>query len=111
MNVPPLALGRRGVLRHSRWDALLITLAAGHGLLLLCVPAAPVIALGVWWNSNTISHHFLHTPFFRARSLNRLFSCYLSVLLGIPQTLWRQRHLAHHADVPCRLKWTPQLVL
>ena len=32
----------RGVLRHSAWDALLVALAAGHGALLLALPAAPV---------------------------------------------------------------------
>ncbi|HKB41382.1 MAG TPA: fatty acid desaturase, partial [Gemmataceae bacterium] len=111
MNAPPLVLRRRGVLRYSRWDALLVALAAAHGLLLLLVPAAPVVAVGMWWNSNTIAHHFLHTPFFRSRLLNGLFSCYLSVLLGIPQALWRQRHLAHHAEIPWRLRLTPQLLL
>jgi Fatty acid desaturase len=111
MSAPPLALRRRGVLRYSRWDALLVTLAAAHGLLLLLVPAAPVVAVGLWWNSNTVSHHFLHTPFFRSRLLNGLFSSYLSVLLGIPQALWRQRHLAHHAEVPWRLRLTGQLLL
>jgi hypothetical protein len=100
-----------GVLRHSAWDALLVTLALGHGALLLAVPALPVVALGLWWNSNTISHYFLHRPFFASRSLNSAFSLYLSVLLGIPQTLWRDRHLAHHAGVPRRWRWSRQLVV
>jgi len=101
----------QGVLRHSPWDALLVALAAAHGLLLALVPAAPVVALGLWWNSNTVSHHFLHRPFFRARALNRLFALYLSVLLGVPQSVWRRRHLAHHAGVRWRLRWTrPVLV-
>src|SRR5262245_5589235 len=88
-----------GVLRHSAWDALLITLAVGHGTLLLAVPSAPVVALGLWWNSNTIAHWFIHRPFFGPRPLNLLFSLYLSVLLGVPQRLWRDRHLAHHTRV------------
>jgi len=66
------------------------------------VAHAPVIAIGVWWNSNTIAHNFIHRPFFRARSANILFSACLSVLLGIPQTLWRERHLAHHAGTAFR---------
>src|SRR5712691_7016852 len=57
----------RGILRHSPWDALFIGLAVVHGLLLLVAPFAPVIALGLWWNSNTISHNFIHKPFFRSR--------------------------------------------
>jgi hypothetical protein len=68
-----------------------------------------VIALGLWWNSNTIGHCFIHRPFFRVRRMNHIFSAYLSGLLGIPQSLWRQRHLAHHADVRWRLRISPQL--
>ncbi len=98
-----------GILRHSPWDALLISLAVAHGIVLLVFPFAPVIALGVWWNSNSIAHHFIHTPFFRRRTLNTLFSLYLSVLLGIPQTLWRDRHLAHHAGVARAVRLSPPL--
>ena len=44
-------------------------------LLLLRVPAgSPVVAVGLWWNSNTVAHHFIHRPFFRSRSLNVLFA-------------------------------------
>jgi hypothetical protein len=100
-----LTLEARGVLRHSRWDALLIVLAFAHGLLLLVVPLAPVLALGLWWNANTISHNFIHNPFFRSRRWNLLFALYLSVLLGFPQSVWRGRHLAHHAQV----RWRPRI--
>ena len=86
--------------RTARWDALMVALAVAHAAVLLRLPTAPAIALGVWWNSNTISHNFLHRPFFRSRAANRVFGAYLSLLLGIPQALWRDRHLAHHAGVP-----------
>ncbi len=82
--------------RWVQWDALLIALALGHGGLLLAWPSITLIALGLWWNANTISHNFIHRPFFRMRTLNAVFSCYLSLLLGFPQSLWRARHLAHH---------------
>jgi hypothetical protein len=95
----------QGFLRHSPWDALLIVLAGVQGALLWAAPVAPVIALGLWWNSNTVAHYFIHTPFFRARWLNRLFALYLSVLLGVPQSIWRGRHLAHHAGT----RWRPRL--
>src|SRR5262249_51823954 len=36
---------------------------------------------------------------------------YLSVLLGVPQPLWRDRHLAHHAGVAHRWRWSRQLVV
>jgi hypothetical protein len=76
--------------------ALPVALAFAHGVLLLAWPSIPLIALGLWWNANTISHHFIHRPFFRTRALNASFSFYLSLLLGFPQSLWRARHLAHH---------------
>ncbi len=98
------------VLRHSRRDVWLIALAAGHGALLLSVPSAPLIALGLWWNANTVAHNFIHLPFFRSRAANRLFSAWLSLLLGMPQTLWRDRHLAHHANQPWRLRWSARLL-
>ncbi len=105
MNTAIYGWAGQSILRYSRWDALLIVLAGVHGALLWAAPVAPVIALGLWWNSNTIAHNLIHTPFFRAQSLNRLFALYLSVLLGIPQSIWRGRHLAHHAGT----RWRPRL--
>jgi Fatty acid desaturase len=67
--------------------------------------------VGIWWNSNTISHHFLHLPFFRSGRLNRIYSVYLSVLLGIPQSVWRERHLAHHREVASHFRWTSAIAL
>src|SRR6185503_785957 len=75
---------------------LFVLLALTHGGLLLALPTIAFVALGLWWNANTISHHFIHRPFFRGRAINAIFSCYLSLLLGFPQSFWRARHLAHH---------------
>jgi hypothetical protein len=98
--------------RFSRRDAVLVQLALLHGALLcgLClvaperpsfsVAASLVIAALVWWSSNTVSHIHLHNPLFSARGLNRAFSLYLSLVLGVPQTLWRDKHLWHHAGEP-----------
>lgn len=95
------------VLRHSSWDATLVALALVHGALLVTVPSIPLIAIGLWWNANTISHNFIHLPFFRARRLNAAFSTYLTLLLGFPQSLWRARHLAHHAGRDgTPIRWT-----
>ena len=63
-----------------------------------------MVAIGIWWGSNTIAHDFLHKPFFASGALNRLFALYLTAVLGIPQTLWRSRHLAHHAGSVWRLE-------
>ena len=99
------------VWRSSPRDSLLVALAILQGVTIAVFPAAPVIALGVWWNSNTIAHNFLHRPFFRSARGNWAFSAFLSLLLGIPQTLWRDRHLAHHAGVRWRLRLSRQLVV
>src|SRR2546421_493650 len=99
-----LGIESKGTLRFSWWDALFIALALLHAVVLAEWPVAAVIAIGVWWNSNTIAHNFIHRPFFRAPFLNLLFSAYLSVLLGIPQALWRDRHLAHHGGIAWRLR-------
>jgi Fatty acid desaturase len=100
---------RTGIWRFSRRDAILVTLAAVQGIVLVVWPMAPLIALGVWWNSNTIAHNFVHRPFFRSMAMNRAFSAILSVMLGVPQRLWRDRHLAHHAGVKWRLRVSRQL--
>ena len=102
---------RTGIWRSSRRDAILVALAALHLFVLILWPVAPLIAVGVWWNSNTIAHNFIHRPFFQSARTNRLFSAMLSVLLGIPQTLWRDRHMAHHAGVRWRLRVSKQLML
>ena len=97
----------RSMLRHSPWDGLLVGLSIAHALALLAMPSIPLVAIALWWNANTIAHNFIHAPFFRARLLNRAYSIFLSVVQGIPQTLWRHRHLAHHAGREGRFQWTP----
>jgi hypothetical protein len=92
----------KGILRHSPWDALLVAGAALHGALLVLAPSIPLIAIGLWWNANTISHNFIHLPFFQSRAANKLFSAWLSLLLGFPQSFWRDRHLAHHNETSLR---------
>jgi hypothetical protein len=97
--------------RHSRWDALPVLLALLHGALLILFPSFWLVALGVWWSSNTVAHYLIHKPFFRARRLNDAFGLYLTALLGIPQTLWRDRHLAHHAERPWRFRMSRRLAV
>ena len=87
------------VSRRLAGDALFVSLTAAHAAILVAAPSAPVIALGMWWNANTISHNFIHRPFFRSRGANNAFAMWLSLLLGFPQAEWRDRHLRHHAGV------------
>jgi fatty acid desaturase len=69
-----------GILRYSNRDAVLILLSLVYAGLLVAVPSAALIALGLWWVANTVAHNFIHTPFFRSRSLNRAYSIYLSAI-------------------------------
>jgi len=96
----------RGVLRYSRWDGVLIALSGVYGALLLVVPSSPLVAVGLWWTANTIAHNFIHTPFFRSRAANRAFALYLSAVMGVPQDLWRDRHLRHHRGDDRPTRWT-----
>lgn len=92
--------------RHSSRDAALPVVTLGQCGLLAALGSAPLpvaipaIAIHVWWTSNTIAHIHLHTPIFRSRTLDAAFSVWLSLLTFIPQTIWKQRHLFHHAGEP-----------
>lgn len=98
-------------LRQSRKDLILVACSVLQGAALLLVPSLLLVAVGLWWSSNTVAHCFLHRPFFRSPQVNRLFALYQTALLGVPQTLWRERHLAHHADRPWRFHWSGPLAL
>jgi hypothetical protein len=107
----PAALGAAATTTGRASPAAFVSLSVGYGAALLALPSIPLIAVGLWWTANTVAHNFIHRPFFRSRVMNRAYSSYLSVLLGFPQRLWRDRHLAHHADRPVRLRWSRQLAL
>jgi hypothetical protein len=105
--------------RHTVKDAWLIMAALVQGLLTAAtVPfvlfaglkgalaAAAYLGASLWWCSNTIAHNHLHNPLLCSRRWNAVLSAFLSVVLGVPQTLWRARHLAHHAgDARRRKRW------
>jgi hypothetical protein len=107
------------VWRYSGRDAVLVACAIAHGAILLGAPPLPVVAFGLWWGANTVSHNFIHLPFFRSQPANVAFSIYLTLVLGVPQALWRARHLAHHAEdfrpirgrVGPRLRWTQTMTM
>jgi len=72
------------------------------------VPVDPLIAIGLWWNANTIAHNFIHRPF-SGPKIERDFLGHGKSGAGIPQRLWRDRHLAHHGGRPWRWRWSRQL--
>jgi hypothetical protein len=108
-NVATLA-GRGAIFRSSTRDASLVVIAFVHALVLavattsrstIALAASAVfIACAVWWSSNTVSHNHLHNPIFVSRRANQVFSILLGAVLGVPQTIWKQRHLWHHAGEP-----------
>src|SRR5437870_7572604 len=73
--------------------------------------AAVAIALGVWWNANTVSHLFIHRPFFRRRAANAGVAALLTAMLGVPQSLWRDRHLAHHRGTAYRFRLSTEIAV
>lgn len=106
-----LVLTARRVPRHLAWDAFLVLLSFGHGAMVIAFPSILTIALGLWWNANTIAHNFIHRPFFGSAALRHVYSAYLSVLLGFPQSVWRRRHLLHHAGLERRIRVTSDIAV
>lgn len=103
----------RPFLRHSARDAWLVgvaviqslasitffVLAAGGGALSRAAAIA-IFGVGICWCSNTVSHNHLHNPLFSSRRNNRAFDLWLTLVLGVPQAIWKARHVWHHAGEP-----------
>jgi fatty acid desaturase len=49
-----------------------------------------------YYNPIVITHNFLHTPFFESSRLNRLFSLFNTMNMGLPQIIYKYHHLNHH---------------
>ena len=98
-HAPALVARATRIPRIAAWDSVFVVLAIAHALIVASTPPWYVIAAALWWNANTISHNFIHRPFFSTARSNRLFSFVLSLVLGFPQTTWRDRHLRHHAGL------------
>src|SRR5262245_14542278 len=95
--------------RYSAYDAV-PALGASANLALLLASFAFFSVLPLWalalmfcavafcycWNVQSISHNFIHNPFFTSTWLNRAFSVLESLAIGIPQTIYLHYHLNHH---------------
>jgi hypothetical protein len=103
-----MGVGRALGLREPADAWLLFGTLAYIGAVFLS-PNMLTIGLGIWWLLNTVSHNFIHQPFFKSRAINRAFAIYLSVLTLVPHRLWRDKHFAHHADRSWRLKLSSEL--
>ena len=106
--MPAAAVRATGVLAHPR-DAWLLGAATLHAGLFLVAPSPVVVGVLFWWTANTVAHNFIHNPFFSDRRANAVLSAALTLLQGVPQSLWRARHLAHHAGVDAELRRAPGL--
>ena len=102
-------VARRLVFRYTRYDAIPALCAVGHLALVLvswlAFQTSPAWALGLafgtvvfcyCWNVQSISHNFIHNPFFTNEWLNRAFSVLESAVIGIPQTIYYHYHMNHH---------------
>ncbi len=99
-----------GLFRYTAWDAIPALLAYLHLALILGfffawpamswparIAGAVVYALAIGWNLDSVSHNFIHNPFFRSRAMNRITDFVLTFSLGTPQTMYRFVHMRHHA--------------
>jgi fatty acid desaturase len=100
----------RGLFRYTAWDAVPALLACLHLALILTffvawpemswparIVGAVLYALAIGWNLDSVSHNFIHNPFFRSPLLNRVTDFILTFSLGTPQTMYRFVHMRHHA--------------
>ncbi len=97
--------------RMSFADAMLVSSPLIVGALVVTHPSVLLIAFATWWVANTSAHNFIHRPFFAHVAANRAYALVLTLVIGVPQTIWRDRHLAHHAQRRWTLRVTTPLVV
>jgi len=54
-------------------------------------------AVSISWNINSVSHNFIHNPYFTRGWMNRAFSLIESLAIGFSQTMYHWVHMRHHA--------------
>ena len=98
------------LLKYSTWDLVPIGLGLLHFAYLvgifvafsymlwpLRIAAGLLYAIGISWSINSVSHNFIHNPFFVSKTLNTLFSYLLSVTIGFSQAMYNFIHMRHHS--------------
>lgn len=98
------------IFAHTRWDILPVLAALAHVsfniTLILGFESRPlwlsavlgaIYAVSISWNINSISHNFIHTPYFRPRWMNYAFSLLESVIIGFSQVYYHWIHMRHHS--------------
>ncbi len=99
-----------GLFRYSAWDAVpaaavYIQFALMVGFFLAWPQmnwperfgAAALYACSIGWNLDSVSHNFVHNPFFAWEPFNRLTAFLFTFELGTPQTMYKYVHMRHHS--------------
>src|SRR5579871_931405 len=99
----------RPFFRYSRYDAIpalggvaivaaiLWTFVAFHTLSGWILIAAFIAVMGSYfWNLQSISHNFIHNPFFSSIWLNRAYSVLETIAIGVPHVFYHHYHMNHH---------------
>ncbi len=97
------------IFAYSRWDALPVLAGVLHlaylVLMFVVFDSTPwwglvilgsIYAISISWNINSVSHNFIHNPYFRSNALNRLFGLVESLAIGFSQTFYDLVHMRHH---------------
>ena len=101
------------IFAHSIWDMVPVGAAFAHlafnawlvigfaeRSLWLSALLGVIYAISISWNINSVSHNFIHTPYFAPRWLNYAFSLLESLSVGFSQTYYRWVHMRHHVPMP-----------
>jgi len=98
------------IFAHTKWDAVPVLAAVAHlafnTYLIVGFEGRPLwlsavlglfYAVSISWNINSISHNFIHTPYFKPRWMNYGFSLLESVTIGFSQSYYHWVHMRHHS--------------
>ncbi len=98
------------IFAHTKWDVAPVIAAVAHlafdVYLIAGFHSRPLwlsgvlgclYAISISWNINSISHNFIHTPYFKPKWMNYGFSLLESVAIGFSQTYYHWIHMRHHS--------------
>ncbi len=98
------------ILAYTKWDIVPVLAAVAHFAfniylivgfesrpLWLSAALGAIYAISISWNINSISHNFIHTPYFTKRWMNYGFSLLESLAIGFSQTYYHWVHMRHHS--------------
>lgn len=98
------------IFAHSKWDIVPVLAAIAHLVfnlyLIIGFEGRPLwmsavlgvlYAVSISWNINSISHNFIHTPYFKPKWINYGFSLLESVTIGFSQSYYHWVHMRHHS--------------